>query len=54
MAEDDCQKARASTYKLKETGDNVWQRILNINTKMTAGKLVPQCHTHHLGKHVLE
>ena len=54
MTENNRQKARASAYKLKQTGDSLRERIFNINLKMTAGKLVSQCRTYHLGEHILE
>ena len=54
MTETDRQEARATAYKRKEQGATVRERVLNINQKMTAGKLVSQCRTHHLGVHVLE
>ena len=54
MTENDRQSTRATSYKLKEDGSNLRERILNINQKMTAGKLVSQCRSNHLGVHVLE
>ena len=54
MTETDRQQARATAYKRKEDGSTTREKILNINQKMTAGKLVSQCRSHHLGKHVLE
>ena len=54
MTATDRQKARSTAYKLKQQGDTLRQRLLKVNTKMTAGKLVSQCRTHHLGLHVLE
>ena len=54
MTENDRQSARATAFKRREDGVNLKERILNINQKMTAGKLVSQCRSHHLGMHVLE
>jgi hypothetical protein len=54
MTETDRQAARATAYKNKENGSTIRERVLNINKKMTAGKLVSQCRSHHLGVHVLE
>ena len=54
MTETDRQSARATAYKRKEEGAGLRERIQNINQKMTAGKLVSQCRSHHLGVHVLE
>ena len=54
MTETDRQQARATAYKRKDQGCSTREKILNINQKMTAGKLVSQCRSHHLGVHVLE
>ena len=40
MTESDRQSARATAFKCKEQGSTLRDRILNINHKMTAGKLV--------------
>jgi hypothetical protein len=54
MTETDRQKARATAYKRREEGASTREKILAVTQKMTAGKLVSQCRSHHLGKHVLE
>ena len=54
MTETDRQAARATAFKRKEQGSTLRDRVLNISQKMTAGKLVSQCRTHHLGVHVLQ
>ena len=48
------QKARVTAYKRREDGSSTRDKILNVNQKMTAGKLVSECRSHHLGKHVLD
>ena len=52
MTETDRQQVRATAYKCKDQGCSTREKILNINQKMTAGKLVSQCRSHHLGMHV--
>ena len=55
MTEADRQRARARAYTHKEDGSTVQEKILNINQKMTAGKLVIQCRFHHsLEKYILD
>ena len=54
MTETDRQQARATAYKRREDGSTTRDKILNINQKMTAGKLLSQCRSHHLGKDVLD
>jgi hypothetical protein len=54
MTEADRQSARDTAFKRKEQGQSLRDRVLSINHKMTAGKLVSQCRSHHLGVHVLE